>query len=171
MNTEIELLSRLADLAGEHAKRVLVDLGQPLMPQWVLVDARGGCDIVGTPWRDDQEKELTIERLRNEMRKRKVKAYSLVIEAWTAVAPKGWKEGEPRMPNWQRPDRREVVIAFATDGKSIQWRQWMIKRDWHDHVVALEPIPFEGDAKPSSWMSELLSSRSTQEPGRWSAGL
>jgi hypothetical protein len=110
-----ELLTNLADLAGEHAKRVLVDLGQRLMPQWVLVNARGGCDIVGTPWRDDREKELVTERMRKEMRKRKVTAYSLVIEAWAAAAPPGWKEGDPRTPNWQRPDRREVVVAFATD--------------------------------------------------------
>jgi hypothetical protein len=153
-----ELLTKLADLAGEHANRVLVDLGQRLMPQWVLIDAQGGCDIVGTPWRNGHEKELTVERMRKEMRKRKVLAYSLVIEAWAAVAPPGWKEGEPRMPNWQRPDRREVVVAFATDGKSIEWRHWAIKRDWQDHVRALEPMPFEGDAQPTSWMTELLKS-------------
>jgi hypothetical protein len=150
-----ELLSNLADLAGEHAKRVLVDLGQRLMPQWVLVDAKG-AHVIGTPWRDDREKELMIERMRKEMRKRKVTAYSLVVEAWAAAAPPGWKEGEPRMPNWKRPDRREVVVAFATDGKSIEWRHWAIKRDWQDHVCALEPMPFDGDPQPTSWMTELL---------------
>jgi hypothetical protein len=160
-----ELLTKLADMAGEHAKRVLVDLGhQSLMPQWVLVDAKG-ARIIGTPWRDDQEKEQMIERMRKEMRKRKVTAYSLVVEAWAAVAPPGWKEGEPRMPNWQRPDRREVVVAFATDGKEIAWRQWIIKRDWQDHVRTLEPMPFKGDAQPTSWMTELLKSPVDQRPG------
>jgi hypothetical protein len=149
-----EMLSTMLELAGEHAKYVLVDLGLSLMPQWVLVDA-GGAHVIGTPWRDDQEKEFMTERLRDDMRKRKVLAYSLVIEAWAATAPPGWKEGEPRMPNWKRPDRREMVIAFATDGREIQWRGWAIKRNHLERVSALEPADFDG-AQLSSWMTDLL---------------
>jgi hypothetical protein len=152
-----ELLSKLADLAGDHARIVLIKMQMDLMPSWILIDEKGACEVVGTPWLNPEQKEAAARVMRKRMRKQKTVAYSLVVEAWAAQAPPGWKEGDPRTPNEKRPDRQEVVIAFATDGKRIEWRHWATRRDYLERVVALEPTPFDG-AAASSWMTELLKS-------------
>jgi hypothetical protein len=150
-----EQLSHLADLAGEHARAVLVELGHDMMPCWLMIDRQGKSHIMGTPWQSQGEKNAMAALMRAEMRKLDVVAYSLVVEAWSAQAPKGWKEGEPHTPSSEHPDRKEVVIAFATDGKQIEWRQWAIKRNWVEEVVALEPTDFDG-SQAISWMTKLL---------------
>jgi len=48
-----------------------------------------------------------------------------------------------------------MVIAFATDGTTTEWRRWETKRDWNERVVALQEQPFDG-AAPESWMNKLL---------------
>ena len=151
-----EILSHLAELAGEHARNVLVELQQNLMPSWVLIDKSGAFHIEATPWKNQVEKDLARVFMRQQMRQLGVRAYSLVVEAWAAVAPEGWKPGDPHLPSSQHPDRREVVIAFATDGESIQWRQWATRRNHLEQVVALEKTDFDG-SKTSSWMTNLLS--------------
>jgi hypothetical protein len=152
-----EILSRLAEMAGEHARIVMIGLQQELMPQWVLINDKGGMDIVGTPWRDDLQKDVIAEIMRQRMHDDNIQAYSVVVEAWAAQAPKGWKAGDPHIPSSEHPDRREVVIAFATDGQQVEWRQWATKRDQTGEVIALEPTDFDG-AQASSWMTGLLKS-------------
>jgi hypothetical protein len=159
-----EQLSQLADLAGEHARMVLVDLGQDMMPCWLMIDRKGEAHIVGTPWRDEMEKDAMAAQMRAEMRRLDVVAYSLVVEAWAAQAPPGWKPGEPHIPSELAPNRKEVVIAFATDGNDIEWREWETKRNPAGEVIALEPVSME-DQGPVSWMTELLKSRAGQQPG------
>jgi hypothetical protein len=110
------------------------------------------------------EKDAMAAMMRTVMRKLDIVAYSLVVEAWAAQAPKGWKEGEPHIPSAEHPDRKEVVIAFATDGKHIEWRQWETKRNHLEQVVALEPTDFDG-AQATSWMTKLLKSPVDQRPG------
>jgi hypothetical protein len=159
-----EQLSALADLAGEHARTVLVELGQDMMPCWLMIDRKGKAHIQGTPWRNQMEKDAMAAMMRLEMRKLGVVAYSLVVEAWTAHAPKGWKEGEPHIPSSEHPDRKEVVIAFATDGEQIEWRQWETKRDQTGKVIVLERTDFDG-VQATSWMTGLLKSRAGKQPG------
>ncbi|HEX4714876.1 MAG TPA: hypothetical protein VH164_08125, partial [Ktedonobacteraceae bacterium] len=149
-----EQLSHLADLAGEHARAVLVELGHDMMPCWAMIDRKGKTHIMGTPWQNQGEKDAMAALMRAEMRKLDVVAYSLVVEAWAAQAPKGWKEGEPHIPSSEHPDRKEVVIAFATDGEHIEWRQWETKRNRAGEVIALERTDFDG-VQATSWMTKL----------------
>jgi hypothetical protein len=149
-------LTQLVELAGRHAESVLIGLGEDLMVTWLMVDADGKTThILGTPWKDDLEKELTRLAIRAYIRVHKITAYSLVTECWAASAPKGWKPGEPHIRSSEHPDRVEIVIAVATNGKETLWRKWLIKRDSNERVVKLEPEEMDG-AKVSSWMTDLL---------------
>jgi hypothetical protein len=159
-----EKLSKMADMAGEHAQAIIVGLGKDLVPTWVLVDQDEKIHIMGTPWHDDLEKNAIGALLRREIRARKIKAYSLVTEAWAAPAPEGWQEGDlAPPPAREHLARREIVIALATDGTHIEWRQWETKRNHLEQVYALEPIPISGGDHLTSWMSELLSKELSRE--------
>jgi hypothetical protein len=156
-------LSALAEVGGDHARNVLIRLRQPIMPQWVMVNDAGHVNVVGTPWRDDEEKMIVGRGLRKFMREHRIKAYSVVVEAWAAMAPKGWKPGDPHQPNWMNPERREVVIAMATDGKAIEWRQWAVQRDYEDKVRALEPMALPEGRTARTWMTKLLGNESLDD--------
>jgi hypothetical protein len=101
-------------------------------------------------------KKIAARMVRHRLRKDRAVAYSLVVEAWSAHQPDGWTEDQPIdvMPR-HRPDRKEVVIAFATDGQHIEWKSWATKRDWTERVTALEEEPFE-PGRTESWMTQLL---------------
>jgi hypothetical protein len=156
-------LNALVHLAGMHARQVLVDLGQDLMPSWLLVDKAGKCTIVGTPWRSDQDKQRVRKLMREHMRKHGTVCYSVVVEAWAAHAPPDFNPAKDELQPWekplQRPDRWEIVIAIASDGKQTQSKQWKIIRDWSQSgkIITLEPVVM--DAGIEGWMTEMLSSQ------------
>jgi hypothetical protein len=156
MAQRLELLITLADLAGEHARQVILGLRQPLAPSWILVGSDRKTHVIATPWRDDAEKKLMAQKMRNKIRQNAIVAYSFVCEAWAATKPRGWtpeKGGGAK----DDPKRRECVIAMATDGKDYEWRCWLIKRDHLETITGLEPDhDFPGGA-PEGWMTQLLS--------------
>jgi hypothetical protein len=152
-------LDQLLDLAGHQAQIVLVKHKMPeLVPSWVLIQADGGTQIIGTPWRNDAEKTQTGWHMKAKMRELGTVAYSFVAEAWAATLPKAYQDSvylpdELRPRN--RPDRTEVVAALAANAQEAKYRQWEIKRDSDGHVIALERM--EESLKGSrSWMAELL---------------
>jgi hypothetical protein len=156
-----EKLITLVELAGDHAKLILIKRRQPLIPQWLLVDKRGKVELIATPWSNERERDIVAKYLRKHVRESQIEAYSFVIEAWAAIAPEGWKEGDPRLPNWMRPDRTEIVVALATDGSSVECREWTIQRDHLENVRALAPSEKPADMrKLGGWMAELLSPKS-----------
>ena len=155
MNTE-----GLFRAAFDYAVQTIVRNQNPLPPTWTLINEADEITVLMTPWRDNNEKLLIEMMMKLEMRERKTIAYGIVTEAWIAKVPEGWTPGEdlPLQPR-KNPDRREVVLAFVTDGKTVTTRMWAIKRDWHDRVTSLElekssetPDGFEG------WMTKMLSS-------------
>jgi hypothetical protein len=150
-----DVLSDLLKLAGEHAYNVMVKNHQDMIPCWAFFDRKNELNVVGTPWSNDKEKEMMGEEIRNMLRAKKATAYSLVVEAWSARMPPGWKVGDPRIESRRHPDRIETVVAFATDGKTTLWRRWKTKRDYLERVFKLEELPGEYD-QVTSWMTELL---------------
>jgi hypothetical protein len=148
-----ELTVKLVELAEKQARTVLVDMQHSLMPTWVLIDAKNRISVIGTPWQNDMEKEFYGKSLRQEMRKRKVVAYSFVTEAWKATVPPDADLTKVRAS--ERPDKQEVVMALASDGQDQEWRTWEIKRDWHERVTDLVLLP-EMPGTPEGWMCEML---------------
>jgi hypothetical protein len=155
----ISITDSLLDLAEHQARMVLLQLKEDLVPSWVMFSRRTHrAEIIATPWRNDLEKRLCERRLRELMRKKQIAAYSFLSEAWVATAPADWSLDKP-LPEAERPaqraDRKEVVMAFASDGTTKEWRVWEIKRDWHEQIITLEPRPLP-EAIPAGWVTELL---------------
>ena len=131
-------LDALLEIAGGHARAVLVDMKEAeLMPTFVMI-ADGETLFAPTPWRDEKDKARYLGALRAMMKKRGVTRYSMVSEAWTAKQPEGWKPGMPQGPlPGDRPDRKEVVIAIAADKTNAKSRTWDIVRGESGAVVEL----------------------------------
>jgi len=156
--TEDIPLTELVRLGGKHAQAVLIGLRQPLMPSWLYIDQEHRIHLVGTPWRNEIEKKAAGMQMRKIMLEAGAVAYSVVVEAWTSTQAKGWEPGHPHIEPRLDPERQEIVLAFATDGKTTEWRRWDIVRDWNDVVLKLEEHPFDG-AQMTSWMNRLLTKK------------
>jgi hypothetical protein len=154
--TNAVTLKNLIELAGEQAKTVMIGLGQDLMPSWVFIDNRGKVSILGTPWQDDSEKQLARIALQKKIKREHIVAYSFVSEAWTATKPAGWTLPPDYQGVRTEPDRREIVLAFATDGKEQELGVWSIHRDEKGNVFALEQSKEDNDVPMQGWMTELL---------------
>ena len=160
MNEE-EQLDRLIELAGGHARMVLVELKQNLVPSWVLISRDGKIRIVPTPWRDEEEKQRYVAEVRRLMRKQRVQFYSFVSEAWTATLEPGqWDEaaGQPvdGIRASKRPEREEAVLSCACSKELVRWKQWRIVREaTTERVIDLKENPIPQCAF-ESWISEML---------------
>lgn len=131
-------LDALLELAGDHARHVLVEMKQAdLMPTFLMI-ADGENILMPTPWRDEDEKRIMLLAARSIMKERGVTRYSMVSEAWTATQPEGWKPGMPQGPlPADRPDRKEIVLAIAADKANTKSRTWDIVRGESGGVVDL----------------------------------
>jgi len=158
-------LETLLDLAGAHARLALVEIKmRSLMPTWLLFNQTGAPMIVGTPWKDDEDKMRIRKLMRAHMRKLGVVAYSFVCEAWTAQVEAHEFDlqemalyDENRRPH-RRADREEVVMACACDQERILWRQWRIVRAPTTEIIVdlkLKEFPLS-DQQPEGWLAEML---------------
>ena len=148
-------LKDLIGLAGAHAMTIMTEMHRPLMPTWLYVNETGAT-ILGTPWQDEREKKWMAMEVRKAMLEDHATAYSMVTEAWVANAPKGWNpETDGPLQAQNQPNRRECVIAFATDGSTVEWKRWTIKRDHLEMVTDLEEEEFNAE-KIDSWLTKLL---------------
>lgn len=152
-------IDTLLDLAEKHARLILTVLHQDLMPSWVIVTTDGTAIIRGTPWRNDAEKHLAEVFIKGELTKHHASAFSFVSEAWVAGAPQDWDPGTP-MPEADRPanrvDRREVVIAFASNGQDGEMRRWQIMRNWKGEVEHLQREATDDWTQLEGWIADLM---------------
>ena len=131
-------LDALLELAGAHARHVLVEMKEAeLMPTFLMI-ADGENIIMPAPWRDENEKRVILGAARAIMKESGVTRYSMVSEAWSAAQPEGWKPGMPEGPlPGDRPDRKEIVVAIAADKVTSKSRTWNIVRGESGAVVEL----------------------------------
>jgi hypothetical protein len=128
-------LQALVDMAGAQARKIMVGTKEELMPCFLL-QTETEVHILGTPWADSSQKAALIEEVRRWAKKIGAVRYSFLCEAWQA---KVVDENDER-PASERPDREEIVMAVASDGKETVRAQWAIKRQ--DGVcVGLEKDP------------------------------
>lgn len=131
-------LDALLELAGAHARTVLVDMKEAELPPTFLMIAEGEHIFMPAPWRDEDEKRMVLGAVRAIMKESGVTRYSMVSEAWIAIQPEGWKPGMPQGPlPGDRPDRKEVVFAIAADKATAKSRTWDIVRGESGVVVEL----------------------------------
>jgi hypothetical protein len=151
----IETLNLLVQLASQQAKTIIVDGQTELIPTWVLVNQEGDICIIGTPWENDAQKMQAEHLMRKKIQEYQAVAYSLVVEAWLASYPPQTKLDQHFIRPHDQPDRREVVITLATDGRQTVWKTWAVRRDYLDRVVALEEEPSPA-SEPQGWMTSLF---------------
>jgi hypothetical protein len=158
-------LTQLLDIAGDHARRILVEEQQDeLLPTFDLRDAEGHGYLVMTQFvgktRDEviDCKDAIADQVRELIAKHKAVKYVFLSEAWM-ILRKVYREGISTPPA-DSADRIEVVIATATDGVDYQLRRWLIKRDGGKCVdLALDPA-LEGERqRPSGRFDNLLNAK------------
>jgi hypothetical protein len=145
-------LEELLQHGAEHARNTLVGRADEMTPIAHLVRADGADIILGTPWRDATDKEITMKVLAHLMREGNVIRYMVLNEAWVTKAPKGAKLDDPPsvMPS-DDPDRKEIVVAAAVERGRRIVRMWETKRDASGACVDLVEQPDEGE-----WRGEFL---------------
>ena len=151
-------LKDLVNLAGTHARTVMIGLQQDLVPVWLCIDKDGQPVIIATPWSNDREKALAKRKMKTYMRDHGIDSYSFVTEAWQATVPAGTDLDEltesDRPTN--RADRIEVVVACATDNAHAEWRMWKTIRNSKGQVVDLERLQTDSEREPEGWMRDML---------------
>ena len=150
-------LDELLAVASAFAHMIILKEKQSLMPTWILINKKGETTVVTTPWSDEREKDLARKFISGQIKERKTIVYSIVVESWVAMAPEGWEPGM-ELPEEQQArnqvNRKEAVIAIASNGKEKKWREWLIKRDWNEQPINLELQ--QKLEKPEGWMADLL---------------
>lgn len=126
-------LDDLVRLAHKYAERILIKERQSeLIATYILFHPNKNSgelelSIVPCLWENDFQKQLMLLEVRKLSREIGAVALSFVSECWVA-----WRSKDrPRLdlPPSEDPQRREVVMACATDGKTTAAGQWQIVRD------------------------------------------
>ncbi len=134
-------LEEMMRLGEEQARRVLIGTKEDLLPSWMLADGEGKVTIVATPWRNNDEKHMVAEVMREAMRGLRIDAYTVLIEVWLlrvkGPPPKEYKGPAPS----DSPDREEAVILVgATRAGEHVHKHWITKRDAAGVCIALESM-------------------------------
>ena len=156
-------LSEMLDVAGAHARTVLIDKQtESMLPIFDLRDAEGnGYIVAGEFTGDTRDEEVACKDafaalVRKLIIQHKIIQYSFMTEAWMIVRTK-YTEGISTPPV-DCADRIEVVIATAQSGTEYQMRRWLLQRDASGKAVDLVPDPpLEGETPtPSGRFDNLL---------------
>jgi hypothetical protein len=148
-------LDKLLDLAELHARMILFKKRQQLPPTWILSDGKEMRKLF-TPWETDMERELAKAYMAMQIQKHNTVAYCVISEVWVATeTPENYASKNFVQPR-HRPDRKEMVFTFATDGNTVHNRQWQIVRDWHERIIKLEPQKKKAYEGFGGWMVGLL---------------
>src|SRR5882672_7222946 len=98
--------------AAENSARMFRKNGQ-VLPMWHAVDGDDEHALIATPWRNDDEKDIASDALREMFRAQKVKRFAFICEAWIVEAVLGEVALNTRPSIHQ--DRREVLMIAAED--------------------------------------------------------
>ena len=145
-------LDGLLDLAERQAREVLLkQKHDEILPTFVMAQRDGGLVIAGVQFRNDFEKRLVREKIREIMRSNDTVAYSFLTEGWAVAYP---LDADMRVRPSENPRRIEVVSALATNVVESKYKQWRMIRDHKGDVSALE---FDSEATSAvSPFGELL---------------
>jgi hypothetical protein len=133
-----DILADLVRSAERHAHKCLIERREPsLMGLYHLVAPEGGGQDAVLPcaWRNEIEKQIFLFTVKAAARQIGAVAAVCVHEAWMTripVGPTPWHAKRARenlTPPSQDPQRREVVMIAATDGKRTLSKMLQIVRD------------------------------------------
>jgi hypothetical protein len=121
-----QLKSMLDELVGK-ARGMLEQHGYLLPVCFIFSD--GGFDIVGCPWHNDEEKEVTIIMLRGMAREKNASAVAMLAEAWHATLPGMSLDSWDGTPASKMKNRREVVQVYVEEQDGYWFGLAPITRD------------------------------------------
>jgi hypothetical protein len=130
MNAQLE---KMLDDAERYVHLRKVGSKEELTSIFDLRDAEGKSTIVFTPFIGDTMKEVdtckdvVAHHIRRLIEKKKITHYAFITEAWAIIRAK-YIPGVSTRPA-EAEDRKEIILAFATDGKVHLSSSWSIKRD------------------------------------------
>lgn len=150
-------INELMELAEAHARRIILGEHKALMPIWTLIDQKSAMHFIGTPWQNPGEKEQMKKMLATQIKRKGIKAYSFLCEAWFYKATAQEWAAKELMPPAQHPTRRECVLIIAkARGEPIRHRILELFREPNGTPASLEPTSQNPDGLINSWMNELL---------------
>lgn len=107
-------LKGLAKLAYDTSKSMMEDKAhEELVPIFIILQADGELQIMGTPFYGDESKQAIADMLREKFRAEYVKAYIHVSEAWMLSASPS--EGMPTVRPSESERRQEALIIAGQD--------------------------------------------------------
>ena len=152
MKADSPNLESMLDRAYTQARRVMIGTNEQLLPAFLIFYQDGTSGVIGTPFQDDTQRQIVAALMREHMRTRNALAYCFVTEGWQATIDRDEPLGAK--PIREREEKKEIVIAIATDGVNQKMRQWGIVRDRRGRCKAL---PLEHEGAPSvGWVTNLL---------------
>jgi hypothetical protein len=152
-------LKILLDAAETHARDVMLEMRKQLPPTWILFDGKE-IALAVTPWEDNLQRSLVKFYMAHMIKEQKTRAYCFISEVWVARESfEKYRSGEPIVEPRLRPDRKEMVLAFATDGKTARNHSWEIVRNYEEQITELkltEELKKGPGDRFGGWMISLL---------------
>lgn len=143
------LIKHIADQAEINARRILITerTAKQLIPMWHVVTPKINM-IIGTPWRDDDDKGAATFYIRKLLKDDRAKAYCVTSEAWMARYGQGEIDAEteqwPKVRPIDRPNRMECVTIFACTRSEQIMRVLEMIRDRAGKLIDLKVNPLPG---------------------------
>jgi hypothetical protein len=129
VTTKNQKLQKLFDIAAANAARMFLESdNHEVLPMWHAVLGNDEHALIATPWSNDEEKQITVNGLRQLFAAEHVKRFAFIVEAWTAQAKSEREVRDGPRPS-EHPDRREVLMIHAEDrdGSQIMGQYYILR--------------------------------------------
>jgi hypothetical protein len=117
----------LFDIGCHNAERIFKEQGE-VTPIWHAVpEGDGDHLLIATPWRNDEEKEMALEAIRDMFQEKHIQSYVSIVEAWAVMG--GDLNNVMDVRPSRHPDRREIVRVTAEDrnGKTLSGQFYILR--------------------------------------------
>ena len=126
-----DLLDRMMTLGAESIAREVGKKG-PMLSVFHVMYQDGHSGVIGAAWANSNEKVQILDAIKKSFIETNAIAYCFTTEAWTALEI----ANDSRSPS-ERPDRKEIFMAFASDGTTKLTRVWDINRTSNGRVKSI----------------------------------
>lgn len=140
MTTMKEKLRTFAESMAGPVDSIFADTGV-FQPMWFLEAKDGGLYVYGTPWADDQEKNIAVQYIRQEIKDKKAVRICHIAEVWQLTGR--LDEGIPESIKLggkiaSHPDRREAVMILAQDkdGNHLMITRYILRPEGKKAVLS-----------------------------------
>jgi hypothetical protein len=147
-------MKELLEMMSDFAEHTFATQGS-LMPMFHGMTADDKGIVLMTPWGDEDEKAILVERVRQIFAEHKVVRYAMLSEVWIATHQ---GPGMPTVMPRDRPDREEAVTLLVIEPpkKPVMARRKIV-RPWDGSKPHLAPLEMCDEyGKLEGRMVELL---------------